>query len=65
MTLLLTEFLRTDLGLVPARFRTKHLAPLFCGRPITLAADRIGAAWRLRAYDDIGKIAAEMEVHTQ
>jgi 3-methylfumaryl-CoA hydratase len=65
VTLLLTEFLRTDLELVPARFRTKHLAPLFCGRPITLAADRIGAAWRLRAHDDTGKIAAEMEVHTQ
>jgi 3-methylfumaryl-CoA hydratase len=65
VTLLLTEFLRTDLELVPAGFRTKHLAPLFCGRPITLAADRIGAAWRLRAYDEAGKIAAEMEVNTQ
>ena len=64
-TLLLTEFLRTELGLVPTRLRTKHLAPLFCGRPITLAADRDGDAWRLRAYNDAGKIAAEMEVDTQ
>ncbi|MEN3297627.1 MAG: 3-methylfumaryl-CoA hydratase [Burkholderiales bacterium] len=64
VTLLLTEFLRTDLNLIPMRFRTKHLAPLFCGRPITLAADRDGNAWRLRAYNDAGKIAAEMEVYT-
>ena len=65
VTLLLTEFLRTDLNLIPTGFRTKHLAPLFCGRPITLAADRNGNAWRLRAHDDAGKIAAEMEVHTK
>jgi 3-methylfumaryl-CoA hydratase len=69
VTLLLTELLRTDLGLAPASFRTKHLAPLFCGRPITLAADRDGSrdgnAWRLRAYNHAGKIAAEMEVHTK
>ena len=65
VTLLLTEFLRAKLELVPARLRTKHLAPLFCGRPITLTADRHGDAWRLHAYDDGGTIAAEMEVHTQ
>ena len=65
VTLLLTEFLRTDLKLIPTSFRTKHLAPLFCGRPITLAADRDGNIWRLRAYNDAGKIAAEMEVNTK
>jgi len=37
-TLLLTEFLRVDLGLTPASFGTRHVAPLYCGRPITLAA---------------------------
>lgn len=65
VTLLLTEFLRTDLNLIPTGFRTKHLAPLFCSRPITLAADRIEHAWRLRAYDDAGYLAAEMEVNTK
>lgn len=64
VTLLLTEFLRTELDLTPTSLRTKHLAPLFCGRPITLAADRDGNAWRLRAHDDTGQLAAEMEVHT-
>jgi 3-methylfumaryl-CoA hydratase len=65
VTLLLTEFLRTDLNRRPRSFRTKHLAPLFCGRPITLAADGDGTVWRLRAYNDVGKIAVEMEVDTQ
>ncbi|HEY8608379.1 MAG TPA: hypothetical protein VIM12_14790 [Noviherbaspirillum sp.] len=65
VTLLLTEFLRTDLGLSPAGFRTRHLAPLFCGRPITLAADRQGDGWRLRAYNDMGIIAVEMELTTE
>ncbi|WP_137174143.1 hypothetical protein [Massilia sp. HP4] len=62
VTLLMTEFMRTDLDLVPASFRTKHLAPLFCGRPITLTADHNGHAWHLRAHDELGKVAAEMEV---
>lgn len=65
VTLLLTEFLRRDLGLTPEKFRTKHLAPLFCGRPITLAAEGCGNEWRLRAYNDMGIIAAEMEVTTK
>lgn len=65
VTLLLTEFMRRDLDLTPENFKTKHLAPLFCGRPITLAADQNGNAWRLRAYNDMGKIAAEMEVTTK
>lgn len=65
VTLLLTEYMRRDLDLTPESFKTKHLAPLFCGRPITLAADRSGNAWCLRAYSDMGKIAAEMEVTTK
>jgi 3-methylfumaryl-CoA hydratase len=61
-TLLLTEFMRTGLGLVPASIRTRHIAPLFCGRPITLAADPEGAHWRFRAFDDKGNLAVDMEV---
>ena len=61
-TLLLTEFMRTDLGLVPASIRTRHVAPLFCSRAITLAADPEGAEWRLRAFDDKGSLAVDMEV---
>jgi 3-methylfumaryl-CoA hydratase len=65
VTLLLTEFMRRDLDLTPESFKTRHFAPLFCGRPITLAADRDGEKWRLRAYNEMGTIAVEMEVTTK
>jgi 3-methylfumaryl-CoA hydratase len=61
-TLLLTEFLRVDLGLTPARIVTKHTAPLYCGRPMTLAADRAPSGWRIRALDDRSAMALEAEV---
>ena len=60
-TLLLTEFARNELELNLRRFTMKNVAPLFCGLQITLAADRQGERWRLRAHDETGKIAAEME----
>ncbi|CAD5372766.1 3-methylfumaryl-CoA hydratase [Rubrivivax sp. A210] len=65
ITLLLTEFARNDLGLEARRLRMKNLAPLFCGQPVTLTADREGPRWRLRACDDHGRIAAEMELETR
>jgi 3-methylfumaryl-CoA hydratase len=61
-TLLLTEFLRRDLGMVPAALKVRHLAPLFCNRPVTLAADRLGERWRLKAFDDRNQLAVDMEV---
>jgi 3-methylfumaryl-CoA hydratase len=62
-TLLLTEFLRRDLGVVPASLKVRHLAPLFCNRPVTLAADPLGERWRLKAFDDRNQLAVDMEVH--
>lgn len=61
-TLLLTEFLRVDLGVTPAAIKVRHVAPLFCNRSITLAADSGPDGWRLRAYDDLNRLAVEMEV---
>ena len=61
-TLLLTEFLRRDLCVVPASLKVRHLAPLFCNRPVTLAADRLGERWRLKAFDDRNQPAVDMEV---
>lgn len=61
-TLLLTEFLRRDLGVVPVALKARHLAPLFCNRPVTLAADRRGEGWRLMAFDDRNQLAVDMEV---
>lgn len=61
-TLLLTEFLRRDLGLNPAAISVRHVAPLYCNRAITLAADQAGERWRLKAFDDRQRLAVEMEV---
>lgn len=61
-SLLLTEFLRQDLGVVPSAIAVRHVAPLYCNRAVTLAADRVGAGWRLKAYDDQHRLAVDMEV---
>lgn len=61
-TLLLTEFLRQDLGVTPRAIAVRHVAPLYCNRRITLAADQVDAGWRLRAFDDLNRLAVDMEV---
>lgn len=61
-TLLLTEMLRTDLCQSPVRIKVRFTAPLFCNRQITLAATRDGERWRLKAFNDKGTMAADMEV---
>jgi 3-methylfumaryl-CoA hydratase len=61
-TLLLTEFLRRDLGVLPAAIAIRHLAPLYCNRAVTLAADQVGNRWLLKAFDDQNRLAVDMEV---
>jgi 3-methylfumaryl-CoA hydratase len=61
-TLLLTEFLRRDLGVVPTAIAVRHVAPLFCNRAITLAAEPSGERWLLKAFDDQHRLAVAMEV---
>lgn len=61
-TLLLTELLRLDLGVTPAAITVRHVAPLYCNRSVTLAADQAGAGWRLKAFDDLNRLAVDMEV---
>jgi 3-methylfumaryl-CoA hydratase len=63
-TLLLTEFLRNEVGVSPASFKTRHLAPLFCARPITMVAKQIGSKWQLQAFDSRLTLAVDMEVQT-
>lgn len=63
-TLLLTEFLRTELGVSPVSFHARHLSPLFCGRPITMVAIKNNGQWRLQAYDNRSTLAVDMEVQT-
>ncbi len=61
-TLLLTEFLRQDLGVAPVTIAVRHVAPLYCNRAITLTADPAGAGWHLQAFDDQHRLAVDMEV---
>lgn len=61
-TLLLTEFLRRDLGVQPKALTARHVAPLYCNRPVTLAADRAGNGWLLKAFDNRNRLAVEMNV---
>lgn len=61
-TLLLTEFLRQDLAVTPTRIEVRHVAPLYCNRSITLAADTADSGWRLRAHDNQNRLAVEMKV---
>lgn len=62
VTLLLTEFLRSEAGVSPSRLKVRHVAPLFCGSPITMVANQTGAVWQLQAYDHRFILAVDMEV---
>lgn len=61
-TLLMTDFLRCEAGVTASSLKARHLAPLFCGSPITMVADKAGTAWQLRAYDHRLNLAIEMEL---
>lgn len=60
-TLLLTEFLRTELGATLTAFTARHVAPLFCGRAIELGATIDKTKCLLRAFDDTGVLAVDVE----
>jgi 3-methylfumaryl-CoA hydratase len=60
-TLLLTEFLRTDLGLNLRSIKVKHVAPLYCGRKMTIFTEGGTTDWQLKIYDDNNAVAVEME----
>jgi 3-methylfumaryl-CoA hydratase len=61
-TLLLTEFMRRDLCVAPTLLKARHVAPLFCGRPMTLTAHLEGEAWRVKAFDDKNRLAIDLQV---
>ncbi|MEB0134622.1 hypothetical protein QN362_04675 [Actimicrobium sp. CCC2.4] len=62
VTLLMTEYLRREIGVVPSAIKVRHLVPLFCGRPITMMARQSDANFRLQAYDHRSTLAVDMEV---
>jgi 3-methylfumaryl-CoA hydratase len=60
-TLLLTEFLRLELKGAFTSLTAKHVAPLFCGRPISLWGKRQNDGWLLHAFDDNSVLAVDIE----
>jgi 3-methylfumaryl-CoA hydratase len=62
-TLLLTEFIRIDLGLEIKDIKVKHTAPLFCGQMMTLAAEPGETNWQLKVLDNNDALAVEMEAN--
>jgi 3-methylfumaryl-CoA hydratase len=63
-TLLLTEYLRNDLGVKFSALKVRHVLPLFCGAPITLCAAKEGSGWQVKAYDNHMNVSIEIEVVT-
>ena len=63
-TLLLTEYLRQEVGVVPSSIKARHVAPLFCGSPITMVAKKNELKWQLQAFDNRSTLAVDMEVET-
>lgn len=61
-TLLLTEFVRRNLGLDIVSLKMRNRAPLFCDRAITFAAEPVGAGWEITVHDDLGGVAATAQV---
>jgi 3-methylfumaryl-CoA hydratase len=64
-TILLTDLLRNEVGVVPKAIKVRHLVPLFCGQSITLAVNRDGGGWCLAAHDYRGAKAVELKVSIQ
>jgi 3-methylfumaryl-CoA hydratase len=62
-TLLLTEFVRIDLGLEITGITVKHIAPLFCGHTMTLAAEPGETNWQLKIFDNNNTVAVEMDAN--
>jgi 3-methylfumaryl-CoA hydratase len=64
VTLLLTEFLRNEIGVKLSALRVRHLAPLYCGSPITMVANQVNSKWLLQAFDNRSILSVDMEVET-
>lgn len=63
-TLLLTEFLRTELSLNFTEIKVKHVAPLYCNRKMTLYTEGDKTEGKFKIFDDNNNVAVEMTVET-
>lgn len=64
ITLLVTEFLRTELGVNVRKLKTRHTAPLYVDRKMIIAASQTKNGWEITVYDDnnIQAVLIEVEV---
>lgn len=60
-TLILTEWIRTELNLNFNTIKVKHVAPLYCNRTLTMTAEKDEINWQLKIFDNNHTIAVEME----
>ncbi len=60
-TLLLTEFIKNDVGQEITDIKVKHIAPLYCGHTMTLCAEPGETGWQLKIFDNNNAVAVEME----
>ena len=51
-----------DYYITPNGIKVKHLAPLYCGSPITMVANRSEGKWLMQAYDHRFTLAVDMEI---
>lgn len=62
IALMLTEYLRIDLGIAPSGIKIRYLAPLFSNRALTIAHEERAEQLVIKVFNDQGKVAGEMEV---
>lgn len=55
-TLLMTEFIRNDMKLDLAEIKVKHIAPLYCNRPLTIVSEE----GELKIYSENNEVAVTM-----
>lgn len=58
-TLLMTEFARNKLGLNLSEVKVKHIAPLYCNRPLTIVLEDS----ELKIYNENNEIAVQCEIN--
>lgn len=62
-TLLLTEFIRTELKIVLKDIKVKHIAPLFCNSTMTITAEIEEANCKLKIVDNNNVLAVEADAN--
>ena len=62
IALLATEHVRNTLGIEPARLKAKHRAPLFAGRPLTIAIKAQDSNLFIQVLNEVQHKAAEIEI---